>query len=319
MVPGGRREESKMKRNLLVALDDSLYSRCCLNYLSIIFEVIPDLHLTLYHVQPSLSGYLIEEARKDSKARKSLEKVIEQNREKAMELLNRCKESIARMGIPDERIKLFTAPRMLGLAKDILEKGLKDDYDAIVSGRRGLSGVQQFFVGSLTAKLVEHAAVPVWIIDGDRFNTKIMVAVDGSQSALKAVDHALFMISGHPDAGITLYHVKPMLQDYCEIDLSRTEVAVETIFEPSNQQCLMDFYGQVRKKLKDYEIDEKRMEYIEVQRKLSIGKTIISAAKELGFTTIVMGKRGMGNAFFMGGVSDFVLKYSSKVTIWIVP
>src|SRR4030042_3881471 len=189
-----------MKRQILVTLDDSFHSRSKLYYLAVISEVVRDLHLTLYHVQPTISGYLLEEAKKDVEARRTLEKIAEKNREKAIGLLNHCKDLLMHMGIDGDRIQILTAPKTLGLAKDILEKGLKERYDAIVAGRRGLSGLQQFFMGSLTAKLVEYSAIPVWIIDGEKFNSKIMASVDGSESSFKAVDNALYMIHSNPAA-----------------------------------------------------------------------------------------------------------------------
>ncbi|MEW5910365.1 MAG: universal stress protein, partial [Thermodesulfobacteriota bacterium] len=261
----------------------------------------------------------LEASKNDRDARKQLEQIMVKNREKGVDLVNRCKEMILKMGIPEDRLTVVTAPRSLGLAKDILEKGLKNQYDAIVAGRRGLSGVQQFFMGSLTAKLVEHAIMPVWIIDGERFNSKIMVAVDGSETALKAVDHTLFMVSSHPDARITLYHVKPMFRDYCEIELNPTDPSADAFIESANRRCIANFYGRVLDKLKEYQVDEERIEYLEADRKLSIGKTIVSAAKNLGFATLVLGRRGIGNSFFMGSVSNYVLRNSSQMAIWIVP
>ncbi|MFH1102636.1 MAG: universal stress protein [Pseudomonadota bacterium] len=308
-----------MKRQLLVTLDDSLHSRSCLNYLSVISEVVRDLYLTLYHVQPTISGYLLEEAKKDLEAMRTLEKIAEKNREKAISLLSHCKDSLMHMGINGDRIQIVTAPKTLGLAKDILEKGLKERYDAIVAGRRGLSGLQQFFMGSLTAKLVEYSAIPVWVIDGEKFNSKIMAAVDGSESALKAVDHALFMIHSHPGAKLTLYHVKPMLKDYCEIDFTKTGETPDNVLEMGDRRCLADFYGHVRRKIKEYQMGEHRIEYVEVDGKLSVGKTILSAAQHQGFGNLVIGRRGIDRSFYTGSVSNYVIKNGGDMAIWVVP
>ncbi|MEW5910556.1 MAG: universal stress protein, partial [Thermodesulfobacteriota bacterium] len=106
-----------MERKILVALDDSLYSRACLSYISTISQIVADLHLTLYHVQPGLSDYLLEASKNDRDARKQLEQIMVKNREKGVDLVNRCKEMILKMGIPEDRLTVVTAPRSLGLAK----------------------------------------------------------------------------------------------------------------------------------------------------------------------------------------------------------
>jgi hypothetical protein len=47
---------------------------------------------------------------------------------------------------------------------------------------------------------------------------KILLAVDGSESALRAVDHMAFMLSGNPEVRFCFFHVTPRLKDCCEID-----------------------------------------------------------------------------------------------------
>jgi hypothetical protein len=55
-------------------------------------------------------------------------------------------------------------------------------YNAIVVGSRKISRLQQVFMGSVSANLVEHSEfIPVWIVDGEVTPDKIMVAVDGSE------------------------------------------------------------------------------------------------------------------------------------------
>jgi len=318
-MPEKCERNSKMEHKVLVAVDDSMHCRTCLSYLRSMFEVIPDLSITLYHVQPTVSVFLAEEARKNLKAKKALEKVIEKNRQEAVKVLDRCKEVLARSGLPVERVETYTSQKITGLAKDIIDKGLAGQYDAIVVGRRGISGLQKWVMGSVSSKLVEHSPLPVWIVSGKSFNTRFMVAVDGSVSALKALDHVLFMVGGNPSIGITLFHVRPTLGDYCVVDFGDDEESAERVVEKGNRMCLEGFYGQVRHRLKEHRVDEKRITHMEVDRKLAVGKTILDTAKEQNYGTVVIGRRGMGRSFYMGSVSNYIIKNTVDRVVWMVP
>lgn len=45
-----------------------------------------------------------------------------------------------------------------------IAKNENSGYDAIVIGSRGLSGIAEFFLGSVSAKVAEHSKIPVVIV-----------------------------------------------------------------------------------------------------------------------------------------------------------
>lgn len=49
-------------------------------------------------------------------------------------------------------------------SQKILEVAEREDCDSIVLGSRGLSGVKEFFLGSVSAKVSEYAKIPVMIV-----------------------------------------------------------------------------------------------------------------------------------------------------------
>lgn len=49
-------------------------------------------------------------------------------------------------------------------AKLILNKAKKDKCDSIVMGSRGLSGIAEFFLGSVSSKVSQYAEIPVFIV-----------------------------------------------------------------------------------------------------------------------------------------------------------
>ena len=49
-------------------------------------------------------------------------------------------------------------------AEQILEKSRETDCDSIVIGSRGLSGITEFLLGSVSSKVSQYAAVPVFVV-----------------------------------------------------------------------------------------------------------------------------------------------------------
>ena len=49
-------------------------------------------------------------------------------------------------------------------AELILEKSREDDCDSVVIGSRGLSGITEFLLGSVSSKVSQYAEVPVFVV-----------------------------------------------------------------------------------------------------------------------------------------------------------
>ncbi len=309
-----------MKRKILVAVDDSFQSKCCIRYLAKLVRIVPHLHFTLVHVQPGISQFLIEEARRDTAARVELKKIERRNREAAERLLEHVKGQMAESGIAGDRVQTRTLAKNLGVAKDIIELAQEGRYDAIAAGRRGLTGIQELFLGSLTAKLVEHSPViPIWIIDGEIPNPKILLAADGSESAFRALDHVCFMLGENPDARLTLFHVTPQLGDYCRIDFAEPDPEIEQFIVEGDKRCIADFYAHATKTCRISGISEDRVEIKQSRRRVWVGRAIVEEARKGGYGTVVVGRRGTGKSFFMGSVSRYVMAKAANRAVWLIP
>jgi nucleotide-binding universal stress UspA family protein len=114
--------------------------------------------------------------------------VNRKNTEVVQRLLEKHREQMTTAGIAENDLRLKTQPRMLGVAKDILEFSYAGHYDAVILGRRGLSGLEDVFIGSVSANIVNNSKdIPIWLVDEHGPSKEIMVAVDGSEDSFKAV------------------------------------------------------------------------------------------------------------------------------------
>lgn len=310
-----------MQKKILVAVDDSPHSRQAVDYAVRIKALIPELGFSLLHIQPPISQFLLDEAKRSGQAQAKLGQVVARNAEASRELLTHYKELMVRAGVGDADIEMLAFPRHLGAAKDILDQAQNGLFDAILVGRRGISSVQQMFLGSVSAHLIENSAViPVWLVDGTVNSTRVLAAVDGSESALRAVDHLAFMLSGNPDIKIRFFHVAPQLKDYCEVDFGQKPAeGLEALIAQGDKRCMEDFFSAALAKLQAAGFREQQIETRTAATLISVGETILNAAREGGFGTLVMGRRGMNKSFFGGKVSYYVSQKLSDAALWLVP
>jgi nucleotide-binding universal stress UspA family protein len=147
-----------MAKKILVALDESENAMKALDY--VVRSFTPDHEVTLFNValdtaaicdmnSPELTPYFTAQ----QIAFCSLEDKKKELVKKAME------EGIARLtraGFQAGRVSLKMETRKKGIARDILAEA-QSGYDTIVMGRRGLSGITEFFIGSVSQKVLNNA------------------------------------------------------------------------------------------------------------------------------------------------------------------
>ena len=311
-----------MQKKILLAVDKSQPSGKALNYAAQLSSTIDDLHYVLLHIQPMISLFLRDEARKSAAARKQLKKVAGDNETAAGELLDGCRAVLEGSGIPGDRIECVTRIRKLGYAKDIIEFAQDGQYDAVVVGRRGISGLQKMYAGSVTTDILEQSQViPVWLVDGDVSPTRdMLIAVDGSEASLRAVDHVSFILRSNPDVRLTLLHVTSNGGSYCETGLAeRPDPELEKMVARGDKAGIDRFWPHAVKKFEDAGISRERLTIESVRGTLRIGKAIMDVAQKGNFSTVVVGRRGVNKSFFMGSASRYMINRISNGALWVVP
>ncbi|MGD9308909.1 MAG: universal stress protein [Desulfosarcina sp.] len=310
-----------MKKKVLIAVDGSRQSENALRYAALYDHPEDEREYVLFHVQPTISQYLVDEARFKPKARAELNKLKQRSEAAGRSLLDDCRSQLIDLGVAENRIQQLTLPRQVGVAKDILAYGTAMLYDAILIGRRGLSGLAELVMGSVSANLVDYSElIPIWMVDGKIDSRDVMLAVDGSNSALRAVDHMAFILGNAADVKITFYHVAPRLNDYCPVDFEDDGYdALQEAIREGDQACIDRFFAHARQKLEAMGIGEDRIHIDSREGVLRVGKSILKAYREGGYGTLIIGRRGMDKKFFTGSVSRYLINHFSDGALWVVP
>ncbi|MCP4667904.1 MAG: universal stress protein [Deltaproteobacteria bacterium] len=147
-----------MERKILVAVDDSENALRAVRFIGehfspdhsiTLFSVIPDTAAICDMNSPSLTPYFLAQ-------KGAFCTVEEQKKELVSKALEKAKKDLIEAGFEEKKIAIKMETQNKGIARDIIDTA-RSNYDVVVLGRRGLSGVKEFFLGSVSQKVL-HAA-----------------------------------------------------------------------------------------------------------------------------------------------------------------
>ena len=156
-----------MIQRLLVAFDDSENAMRAVEYIAnsfnkdqriTLFSVIPDTAAICDMNSPSLTPYFLSRQADFCALEDEKKELVNKAMEKAREFL-------VKTGFDEKNVILKTQMKVKGVVRDILDEA-RSGYDTIVLGRRGMSGVKEFFLGSVSQRVLHLAKdVSVVVVD----------------------------------------------------------------------------------------------------------------------------------------------------------
>jgi nucleotide-binding universal stress UspA family protein len=176
----------------------------------------------------------------------------------------------------------------------------RDNFNLIVMGARGENERDPYALGSVAKKVVMYTRCPTIIVKKASTLSNMLVCVDGSNNAVKALNYALGLAE-KTGSRITLLNVQePRLRK------ASPDVAMEL-----GGQILCESLDRVEKRK------------LTADRRLEFGvpsDVIVDVAERGKHDLIVAGRRGLGavKRFLLGSVSDDIC-YKAKCSVLIVP
>jgi nucleotide-binding universal stress UspA family protein len=313
-----------MEKKILIAVDGSKASDRAVDYVGLMEgAMVKDLKVVLYNAMAPVPPFMRKEGQSDTSTYRRVAELERRNRKAAQEVLGAARQRLVDHGLTEENIVLKAVPRASGAARDILFEAEHGLYDALVMGRRGLGKAQELFLGSVTNKIVQHAEkLPIWVVGGRVNSLKVLCAVDGSEGALRSVDHMAFMLGHNPECHVTLFHVGASLANYCPLNFEVEEADLHKEIEgdimTTDAECMDDFYVRAIKVLMEGGLERDQIDTKSKEGGMSVAAAIADEAKAGDFGTVVLGRRGQNRSFFLGHVSDKVLNKCDDAAVWIV-
>lgn len=135
---------------ILVAIDDSEPARTALEH---VLEHYPDAEVTLIHVINPIPGLY------GGDTVYNYPQLIETGKKRADELFEEAAELVAASD------RSITTETVVGdPARGIVDHADDGDYDLIVVGSHGRSGVSRVLLGSVAEKIVRRSPIPVTVV-----------------------------------------------------------------------------------------------------------------------------------------------------------
>jgi nucleotide-binding universal stress UspA family protein len=238
----------------------------------------------------------------------------------AEKILSKAKDLLLKKGFKEDLVQTVARKKDQGIAQDICNWVESKRADAVLMTTRGRSKLEAFFMGEVASKLLEYCRVcPVWIVEGAVTSNRVLIAIDNSENALRAVDHAGFMLSG-TDNPVTLFHTMRHLRRFVPQEVLDEAPELEELWKTKAGQEIEPFMKKAKEVLLQAGLNESQINTKVVDGSRSPASDILDEARSNGYGTIVMGRRGITGVkeFFMGSVSSKVLRSSTGMATWIV-
>jgi len=155
-----------MSQKVMIAFDDSENALRAVEYAAKVLA--KDCRVTLFSVvqdtasicdlqSPELTPYF--KSQQDSFC------LLEQKKHELLSVAQtKAKAMLVANGFPEDHIRMKTEAKKRGIARDISTEAHMG-YDLLVVGRRGLSGIKEFFMGSVSQKVLGLAQdIPILIV-----------------------------------------------------------------------------------------------------------------------------------------------------------
>lgn len=148
-----------MSKKILVAVDESKHSMKAVNYVAKGMEKTGTVTLLSIIPDPTAacgldSASLTPSFRQNRQVFCAME---DAKKDKVKEFMDEAKKVLVEAGFASKDVNIKIRKKKTGIARDILKEARQGKYTTLVIGRRGLSAVKQFMMGSVSNKIVQLA------------------------------------------------------------------------------------------------------------------------------------------------------------------
>jgi len=156
-----------MEKKILLAIDDSENARRAVEFVAnffapgnkiTLFNVIPDTATLCAMNSPGLTPYFTSQLSSFCLLEEKKKKLVNEAMQKAKRILLDAK-------FEEKNITIKSEIKKSGIARDIIREA-KAGYDVVVMGKRGLSGIKDFILGSVSQKVFNTVKdISVLVVD----------------------------------------------------------------------------------------------------------------------------------------------------------
>ena len=318
---------SHMKR-VLLAVDGSFQALEAVRYARAILPA-GRTRFVLYHVVTKVPESFLD-LEHESAYRYQIVNIGEwEERQNQMieEFMSHARGLLLDAGVRADDVEATIHFRKEGIARDIIAESQKG-YDAVVVGRRGVSELKDMVLGGIANKLIERLSTcPVWVVGGTPVAEKVLICMDGSEGAKRAVQYTAATLAGSSGVTVTLLHVVRGVNIFRQVfgGAFHTEKGGEWAQGANGViaeaiKAIGPIFDNAREILLNAGLPAERVTQHILSGVSSQAGAILDYAEQEGYGTLVVGRRGLTRVqeFFMGRVSSKVVQLAKDRTVWVV-
>lgn len=310
-----------MPNRLLLAVDGSNQSQLVVDYVGTLFP--PDkTHVVLFHVLSELPEVLWDMERNAEQYFQlhSAHAWMSEQKKMIREFLSQSKQTLLQKGFAPSQVETVIEPRKKGIARDILH-AVQDGFDALVIGRFGKSRVKDFVVGSIATKLLgKMTDITMIVVGKEMVSPHILLAYDASEGADRALYAVCKFMGNDPGKQIRIVNVVRSVSMFYFDELQGNYPIDEMEWTEKHRETIEPALDRAMAQLVEAGISRDNVSKKVLTDQISRAGAVIDEARENGFGTIVVGRRGLSfvEEFFLGRVGKKIFQMGDDRTIWIV-
>ncbi|MGC9195989.1 MAG: universal stress protein [Syntrophobacteraceae bacterium] len=283
-----------MRKKILITVSDEASHLYGLRFVGHFFRNKTEVDATLFYVAPRSDFGETKPVSADLKIQRAVQK-------RAGAVLDTARQRLVDFGFAPENVKTAFTLNQFGRVDDIVRQARSGKYDAVVLGKRGYLFFQSIMESSVTRQiLARELDFPIWICKNPQEHLKnVLVCVDGSEAALRMVDHVGFILGEESEQCLTLLHV----------DTGETKDSEQ-------------FLEQARSKLTQNGICDDRIQPMVVpSTNTGVAKKILEKAASGNYAAVGLGRVGIRKGglteWLVGSRAVKVIESIQKTSVWI--
>jgi len=300
--------------HFLICYEESPACKRILSYLKTLFQG-GDLEITFLHLVNIPASFLLpkRDYLAELKKEEELERFCEEEKLKVLECFERAVKDLreALSVKPHFEVRFTESDRIEALLQFLQEK----DFTAILAGKRGLGRLAGLFAGSFTQKLILYTDKPLWIIRGENFNQRLLLAFDLGESAFKMTKYLAEILPFISEAEVLFLHVLPFLGKTLNFQGKLKDIETFEL-----EKDLKETLSEMKKILLEKGLSLERVSFKITTSFLGPTYKILKEAKKEDYKTVILGKRGRGGfkGLLLGSTATKVLNTLEDRAVWLI-
>ena len=312
-------------RRILVATDGSENALKSAAYIADLYGGAADCEAMILTVYPAVPPLYREESLNPA-IRKQFASWQKKREEDAHRFIEEAVQVLQRGGLKRSQITVKPSPQIVGVARDIIREMDAQKYDAAVIGKKGMSWFDNFFLGSITNKLLEISENhPLWVVEGKGLvSRKVLIAMDETEQALHLARYAGRMLTGLAGVEFLFYHFCAPFTEMLEPEEKEKMRGAEKKFADDEREKMTHWFAKAQKTMLDLGFEKKsitsRFDYDSSAPPQKVSKAVLNELQKGNFGTLILGRKGLTHAreFRVGSVALRVVAEAQNCAVWVV-